>query len=85
MHHGVLLFILSLFCKKKKRKLPVCQKWNLLMVIIKRHYQCKFSFAKLMNCLNFLKQQNNFIDLPKVVDFKAPKQKEYDRIQVTGE
>ena len=55
------------------------------MVIIKRHYQCTISFAKRMNCLNFLKQQNNFIDLSLVVDFKAPKQREYDRIQVTGE
>ena len=44
-----------------------------------------FSFAKHINCSNFLERQNNFIDLLKVIGFKAHKQREYDKVQVTTE
>ena len=49
------------------------------------HYQCTLSFAKYIKCLNFLKQQDKFIDLPQVIGFKAHKQKQYDIIQATAE
>ena len=47
-------------------------------------YQCTFSAAK-HNIVSTLKQQNNFIDLPKVIGFKAHKQREYQRNQVATE
>ena len=34
----------------------------------------------MQNIIHFLKRQNNFIDLTKVIDFKAHKQREYDRL-----
>ena len=34
-----------------------------------------FSFAKHINCLNFFKQQDEFIDLPQVIGFKAHQQR----------
>ena len=37
-------------------------------------------FCKTFDCLNFLKEHNTFIDLPKIIYFKAHKQREYDRI-----
>ena len=55
------------------------------MGISKGYYQCTLSFAKHINCLIFLKQQDNFTNLPQTLGYKAHKQREYDRIQVTAE
>ena len=51
---------------------------------IEIRYQMQFSFAKHNSVFTFLKQQNNFIDLPKVIGFKAHKQREYVIILVTA-
>ena len=62
---GVLIYFNHILCNKSIL-LQVCQKWNLI-VIIKRPDQCTLSFAKHINCLNFVKQQDIFWDWPKVI------------------
>ena len=60
-------------------KAPFLQKINIAISLskkehysyYKRHYLCTLSFAKPLNCLNFLKQQNNLTDLLKVIGFKV--------------